>query len=542
MFMRLCLFLTLTSLVALPLPARAGADAAGSEPALLIRLRAIEGLVADAKHLATLVGKQEEAGQFEAIFKSQVNNGTLHGIDVTRPLGAYGIISPNVQDSTAVILVPVGNPQTILDFVKNFGVDARKGDDDVYTIQMPQLPVPLFIRFANDYAYVTARDKAGIAKDKLLPPAKVLPPEQADTVFAGFRLDQVPDFVKNLLIGQVEVKLAELQEKKTPGESEAQQALKVQLTKEIAKQFATFLNEGGAVAYRVNVDRKANKLAQELTVTPVAKSKLATTIADLSQSKSRFGSLARPDAALNLLVHMALPEDVREAVLKAATEGIRKGIEKETDATKQRHAKALFSLLEPSLKAGVFDGFASFRASTGGKRYSFVAGLKVPNGGEIEKTMRELAKEIPPAERGKLQLNAASAGAVAIHRIDAKPDENMLAAVGDGPMYFAIAPDAVFFAAGPEAVQAVKESVAAQPKAGSQVSLDLSFAQLAPLMALDKKQKGDPVAASLKAFTGANKANDKLRVVVEGGKSLRIRSEMDGPVITFFNLVEQQKK
>jgi len=61
----------------------------------------------------------------------------------------------------------------LLDLLGNFGMTPEKGDDGVYTVQAPLPPIPIYIRFANKYAYIAAQNKAAVAKESILEPTKV---------------------------------------------------------------------------------------------------------------------------------------------------------------------------------------------------------------------------------------------------------------------------------------------------------------------------------------------------------------------------------
>src|SRR5205807_1816153 len=111
-------------------------------------------------------------------------------------------------------------------------------DDGLYTAENTPLTVPLYIRFADKYAYLTVQDKSALDKDKLLPPDKVLPPDRPagsgvaaknverlpgdkvatvegpTVVSATIHIDQIPQGLKQAAITQFEQQLAVAKEKK----------------------------------------------------------------------------------------------------------------------------------------------------------------------------------------------------------------------------------------------------------------------------------------------------------------------------------------
>src|SRR5262249_55395832 len=161
----------LLALVLLPAPVRPEEDAKqkASSPALVIRLRSLDGILADLHYLATQVGKEEEAKQAEAMLKEKAGGDKgLEGIDTSKPIGLYLIAGPNGTDSYGAVMVPVKDEASLLKLLGNFDIKPEKSKDGLYTIKHEKLQVPVFFRFANGYAYVTAMNEAGIAKNKLL--------------------------------------------------------------------------------------------------------------------------------------------------------------------------------------------------------------------------------------------------------------------------------------------------------------------------------------------------------------------------------------
>ena len=63
------------------------------EPAIVVRLKSLDGLLADVKYLAQLAGKGEEAKQIDGIIESlPVKDGLAGtGLDTKRPMMLYGV-------------------------------------------------------------------------------------------------------------------------------------------------------------------------------------------------------------------------------------------------------------------------------------------------------------------------------------------------------------------------------------------------------------------------------------------------------------------
>jgi hypothetical protein len=536
MRVRLCALLTVLCLTAIP-----ARPAAAEPPALVVGLRSLDGLLADAKYLAGLAGREEEAKQFEGFFKVLTGPKGLEGIDTKKPLGLYGVIATNPGESTAVALVPIADEKAVLALLERLNLKAEKGTDGVYTVRPENAPVPVHFRFANQHAYVTALNKSALAPDKLLNPADVLPAGGTATLTASLHFSRIPDEVKQIALQQMKLHLAHLKDEKAPGEAAVRQEFKAQAVQELADRVTTLVKDGSELAFRYQIDPKASELSAQLTLTAKPSSKLAAAIAGFGQSKSLFAGALAPDAAMQGLVHFALPESAQKALAPVVDELIRKALAGEQDAQKREKAAKVLKALEPSLKAGEVDAALSLRGPTQGQLYAFVAGVKLREGDALDKVVRDLVKDLPKDEQAKIRLDAETAGPVKIHRIDVQKelDAETRQALGTNPFFFAIRPDALFLAGGEGGLGVLREALAAKAGAGPQVRFEMALARLAPVLA--KENKAAPKVAG-DVFTGADKGNDQIRLAVEGGPALTARVVLKAQVVKFFSLLEKSKK
>jgi hypothetical protein len=536
--------LTFLCLVAVPTPARP-ADAESSNPMVVVRVQSIETLLADAKYLAELGGKGEQAKQMDQMVKGLFDAKRLDGLDTKRPLYMYGTISANGFDSSVVALIPITEEKAVLSTLERFNLPAKKDDGGVYTVKLPNAPVDAYFRFAHKYAYVTARDKSIIDKEKLLPPAKLLAEGQGGTASALVRLDQVPPAVKEIAINQIELKLTEAQEQKPPGETELQHEFKVQAIKTVARQLTAVVNDGGDLTVRLDVDRKANDLTIDVALAGKPGSKLATEIAEMGRSKSLFAGLSGNHVAANLLVHAAMPEDLRKALEPVIDEGIRTGLEKEQDAAKRAEAAKVLKALTPSFKSGDLDFAFRLLGPDKENHFSVVAAVKLKEGDEFDKAVRNLVKILPEADRAKIALDAESAGEVKIHRVDAQKnyDEKARKLFGQSPGYMAIRDDAFLVAIGPGGLSALKDALAAKPQPAPQLQLDISLTRLILAIAVDKNNHDVQQAAKVVRQRGGDaKANDQIHVSVQGGKALKLHVTLNADAVKLLALLGNKGK
>jgi hypothetical protein len=515
-------------------------------PTLVVKVRSIDGVIADVKYLAELAGQGAQAKQqIDGVLQKVLPKG-FQGIDTHRPLGLYGTIDDSLQDSTGVILIPVSDEKAFVDLIEQVTHSKpKKEDDGTYEFTPDNSPVSIYFRFAHKYAYVTGRNKTPIDKTKLLPPETVFGTETKDTIAATFNLDRIPDAIKQIVLGQIEVRLADIEEQKPRGDNPEEkiraQGAKVG-AKAAAKGISTLINDGLALSIRLAVDRDAKTLVAEASLSGKPESHLATALAGFGRTQSLFAGLLDPDAAVNLLAHGSLPADLHKAVDSLIDDIGAKALAQERDPGKRSEEEKVLKVLAPTLKAGELDAAASVRGPSASNHYGVVAGLKVQDGLAIQKTLRDLLPKLPEADRDRIKLDAEQAGDVAIHRIEPGKDYDKEARqkFGDHPFYLAFRQNAVLVSMGEGGLEALKQALTAAAAAAPPLQIDLSVARLAPLMG--KSHKGDPKEAAAKAFAGAGHGKDHVRISLQSGQALKLRLEMNTAVLQFIRLLDNPGK
>lgn len=502
-------------------------------PTFVLRLKSIDGLLGDVEFLAAAAGKENEAAQFGGLVRGQKGPKGIFGIDTTRPIGMYAKLSQDLLSSASVVLVPISDQDALLSQLAMFGIQPNKDKDGSYSLAFPGLPVQVHFKFANKYLYLTAPTKEALAADKLLNPSEVLPANDKSLVSGVWNLDQIPDNLRQMILQQFDNALSLEKNKKQPGENETQRKVRVQTIDAFGQQFAAVIKEGGRLELHVNVDQKGKELTADISFAGAAGSSLAKSIAELGRSQSLFGGLVQPNAAVSILVHLGLPDAVRQALAPAIDEQIGKDIAKEKDAAKRALAEQLLNAIKPSLKAGELDGLVQLSGPSSGGNYDLVAALKIKEGAKVAAALRTVANALPAAEKALIHLDAEKAGTVSIHRLDAqsKYDAQAKALFGDNPVYVAVLPEAVLLSGGPKGLDNIKAAAALTPKSAPQFSLAFSMRGLAPLIAHDKKNAA-AVPAAEKAF-GTGKDNDTIVVTVQGGTELKARVVVKTPVLRF---------
>jgi hypothetical protein len=513
-------------------------------PAVIVRVKSIDGLLEDGSYIAKLLGFEEEAKQADGFLHALLGEKGSEGIDPRRPIGAYGSVSEDVRNSVGAVMIPIGEEKAFLDLLERFNVQTKKNDDGTYTVTPPAIPVPLpiFMRLANKYAYVTVQNAANLAPERLLAPADVFGTEPLKTLSASFFFDRVPADVKDFVMGGLDMRLAEEQGKEQPGETKVQKTLRIEILKELSKHAAMLIKDSGRLDVVVNIDKAAGEVTADLNMSGRKGSQLATAISGMGQSKSVSAAVPGAGAAWVMSAHIILPESIRKALEPVIDEAIAKMIS-DADEKGREHARTLLTVLTPTLKSGDIDLAMGLHGPTGDKRYTIVAGLKVKQGNEIETAVRGIVAKIPEAERVIFKLDADSAGSTKIHRLDAQfaYNEQSRKYFGSNPILFGVTPELFVAAVGPDASKAVKQGLATQPVTGSLLQLDMGMARLIPFIQESPSQNNvspeELEKAAKEAFGSDGKDSDSIRFMVSGGERLTVRASVKASAIKFFGKI-----
>jgi hypothetical protein len=533
-------FLALACLVCVPAVRADDAKATKkAAPALVVRIRSLDSIIDDIRYLAPLVGQEEQAKQGIDLLKEQNTHKGQDGIDTKKPMGGYVFAGENGTDSYGAFMLPVKDENTVLGILESKGFKVEKGKDGLYSIKDSRIKVPIFFRFADGYAYISPLSELGIAKNKLLKPADVLPESETALATAVIRLDQIPDGIKEVGLGQLGLRLADIREQHAEKATPAQRDLIDKTSKEANAQLKSIVNEGRELTIRIDVDQKKNDVGLSISFDAKPDTKLASDIADLAKRSSLFAGLAGKDSALSFLISYALPERLQKALGPAVDEGIKTVLEHAQDDTHKQLAEKLLKVLAPSVKAGEIDAAVELRGPSPKKHYTLVGGIKLKNGEEVEKTLKEIITGLPEQVRDMVKFDADKAGGTPIHKVDFEHfmDDNARTIFGNGALYVALRSNALYWSGGEDGLEAMKSALSAQPGATGALKLNLSLANLAPLMVKD--QPG-AVKAAADAF-GKNPGQDKIQFTVTGGNALKAEIHVKAAVLKFFASIAEAR-
>jgi hypothetical protein len=535
--------LALAGLVLLTGAVRSADEAESSfKPAILVRVKPIDELIADARYLVKQAGREEEAKQFEQMLKAAKKGSKgLKGIDTKKPIGLYGSPAAQLPRSQAVLLVPIADEKTFLDFLENVDLKPEKDDTGLYTLTLPVSPFPVQFRFANGYLYGTAKfsEKGSLpANDKLPLPATVLA-GGGGLLSVTVNIDRIPMQLRELGITGSSTELDKLKDQAPLGESEAHKKFREAVLEEAAVQFKSVLTDGGAVMFKLDVDREKNDLSLSFSFGAKEGSSLAKNIAHLGTAKSVAAGIIGSSAAIDGLLHLSLPENIRKALGPLVDEGFKKALDQQ-DAGARELLTPLADALKATAKHGALDFGVSVRGPAKNGKFTFVAGARVQHGDAIEKAIKDVVNKLPEEVKKPIKLDVAEADGVQIHRITPDPDHvksEVKAMFGEGPVYVAIRKDALIVTLGENALDAIKEAIASKAKAAKIAHVEVSLRQVAKQMTAEHPTAPE---AAKKAFK--EEGSDKVRLSVTGGNQIEVKLNVKGAIIAFAALLDKAKK
>jgi hypothetical protein len=476
--------------------------AASPDPALIVRVQPVERLLADAKFLAGRVGGAAAVDKLDAGIAEMVGREGLAGtgLDLRKPIGLYGVAAAELSPANFVSLVPVADEKAFVGFLERLDVKADRLGPGLFTLTGESLPEPVFLRFANGYAYLAMRDRGAIAPERLVAPGRVFVGDDPSLASAILNFDRIPEPVRKRGAFQLTMfnGLAALAgligQTKGDNDSGLERDLDVAQLRAAARWGSQLLTYGREASVRVNFDRSSGEVSVAFGGEGRPGTPLAKAITAIPTTKSLFTGLVRPDAAGNVLVCSTLLAEQRETFIKALMFGA-EAIGADLDVGDELRAPLgkLMEALTPTVKGGLFDAGASLRSPTKDE-FAVVAGLRIKDGKKVEAALRDVFKSLPEGEQKKLKLDVFKSGGVLVHEYQmfAEADPMTKSIFGDGPLFFAVREDAVILAFGPDGRKLLEDALAgAKEQPAPVTTLDFSVKRLSKLVAtLDEDTGG----------------------------------------------------
>jgi hypothetical protein len=527
------------ALAAVLSPGRATAQKM-TEPTVEVRLRSVNDLLERGEYVAGLVGQEEPVKQAREFLKQLSTEGKgIEGIDPKRPFGAYAVLTPDVQDSPVVVMVPIADKDRLLAALKErLGITPEKADGGALKVHVPLIN-ELYIAFANGYVYVSPQAKA-LDPKQLIDAKAFFAKDDGAVASVVARIDRVPDQLKGFVSSQLELMLNQ-ERKKGPARNAAEAKVKEILFDAIAGGAKTLVDDAKEVSLKVFIDPKSDDLSIEASLSAKDGSTLSKNIAAMAGKTSLPAGIVAaggtPVGKGN--VKVGLTPDLKTRLAAAADEVIAELV-KQANPNERELAKRVLTTFAPTVKAGELDAAIALTGPNAKGQYGAIAAVTVKDGEEIVKLAKDMAMFLP-ADAAEVSFDVEKVGKFSLHKVVLKfADEEFEKVVGTKNVWIATSNDCVV--ASVEADGAViRKAVTAKPAPVAVFSGDLAAAKLVPLVG--QKLKPDEIKAMLKDAFGDGPAagQDAVTISVTGGDRLTARIKTKGKVLRLMSSFDQFK-
>ena len=474
---------------------------------IVVTAKSVAELSDDLEYLIkAVVPKDEPMVQAALDALGQVKSGAvLKGLDRSRGFGLAVTLPKNFgagEPPSIIAAVPVSDLGQFVDSLKDLGlaVDDQPGVAGFsHKVTAPNGIPPLFVVQSKGYAFFSLVPD-GAARIKAMDPTSWKPNGRAETaVSAKIRLSEVPDALKDQVLNQVEADINQKNQRE-PGEKDNDFQARLAGQKVTLDVFKSLIRDGDEIALDLDLDRKTSELALELAISARPNTTMAKALLALHGRRSRFQGLSK-DAAIGAWANLPVAQELRGGISNAFDQAMKVSLRAGGSEEEKKFFTRLGEFLKPNWTAPDIDlGFAiqeTSPAGPGAPGFVMLGGMKVQNGREFERLIREGAAKNGMGKDVKMTFDVAKApDGTAIHQANApfgKDDAELAKRFGKATFFFAFRDDAVlasFGESGLAPLQRVIERFSSPRAAGwdEPVSVVIHAASLGRFAAKDEDE------------------------------------------------------
>jgi hypothetical protein len=511
--------------------------ARAAEPTVELRIKAIKDLLPLAEYLGDLGGQAEQAEQGAKFVEAMAGKkGVIEGIDITKPIGFYASMTPAVIDSPMVVLVPVGDEKAFLNLLTGkLNLAPEKGENDIYTVNIPNVPPKVYFKFHKGYVCVTVHNKSALEGDAILDPKDFFAKPESAILALTVHLGRIPAEVRKTVLGQIELKLAD--EKAKPANTPVEEKAKAIALDATYSGIAALLNDGRTASLKLNIDPKSDDIGLSFSLDGKDGTDLRSLLSSAATRKAVAPLAATKDAILSLAINLQVPEGMKKKYGELVDLLIAQGLEN-AKGNDRDGVKKVFEALEPSMKSGVFELGASFVPTAEGK-HEFLTAFRVASGKGIESLAKEFAPFIPEGQ-AKIKFDVEKVGSAALHEIVPPANDMAEKLFGKSSVWLTTADDLFVVGYAPSGSAAKK--LAATPAGSTPIaSFEASVARLMPLAEPNTKPEIFKVLTQEVFADGKTAGKDTIKLLVTGGESLKVEFTIKGRAAKFLALLQKKK-
>jgi hypothetical protein len=422
-------------------------------------------------------------------------------------------------------MVPVKDEPSFLGIVARLAGKTSPGPEGVTQFEIPSASGAVtkgFVRIFNRYAYVTRSDHTLLSLNRIPGSDQFGANDSAAFLSARLFIDRIPESMRRQAIDGVR-QVRTVLDGGPQGSTPVWAITAIQLfllggpTLQLLPFAESAIRDGQELTFNLRYDRKHLDLQAEANLTPKAGSELTRLVAPLKPPTSYFSRLVNPAMAGRGILRSTFPDGVRNQ-LATQMQGASTYLA-QADAVWGKFAAGIVEGLIPTVREGEFDLAVGLSEPGKDEHYGAVAGLRINDGVGVVKAFREAVKTLPQNEHAQFKLDVATVGGVKVHQVPPLPAA-LKPIFGDPRMYVAISQDRVIVGLGDGGLALLEKGLKAMPQPLSQCFVDVSAANLVPLVTKIDADAGK----KFKTFLGTEIDHVPLLAIsIEGGSTLRVR-------------------
>ena len=443
--------------------APAPADLRGGDgPTLVVQTSPIDAALEKVNTLAKMMvppGSTLKPTDFKEMAREQ-----FPGVDLKRGIGLYATLKDPIFASEAVLLVPVSDGDAFVKTLQHLGVVYREGKE-YDALEIPNVPVPVYLTFADDYAYLSVTSSAPLEPKNRLRPAAVISPEEKAILTLRVRIDRVPDSLKEFALAQLD-SVAGMIANPPPGAAPTAWMKVLRPYLEWATRFYKDLfRDGRELAYRYDLDPKKAELIVDATIEAKEGTELARRFNAIKPTTNAFAALAGEDDVGQVLLSLPLSEPEFKKVFANLTELVMDEAQKEGPEELSKMYAAFRAGVLRTIDGGDADLAAAVRGPDKDGHYTVVGAVSFKDTSALAAEWRKAAAKLPADLKGVFKFDVAKAGDVAVHEaaVGDKLPLEVVRTFTQSSVYYAFAPDAIYVSFGAGAPEALKRAIEVKP-------------------------------------------------------------------------------
>ena len=507
-------------LVAMPLAATHAQD----KPVAVVSISPVKKILSDTQYLAD-AANQSDFGRMAAIMSAPFTQ----GIDKTRPIGV--VLMTDGQQFKPFGFIPVSDFDSLLLIVKEqFGPPQDMGDD----IKLLATPVPLFVKKAGDWAYVSNdMETLGTVPEDPAAMLKTLPTEY-DLAVQAYPAN-IPELYRTMFLEQIKEGVR-LSLQQLPDETDEEYAArKAQLNAQM-DEINKFFTDTSELTIGWNVDAAQEGTYLDIVYTANEGSDLAKQVELSKGLTTEYSGFTSDSAAVSLQMTSKLGEEDIEKVAKQINDVRDQAIrqlesEGELEGDELESAKKIVDLLVDTgvetIRTGSID--SAMMLDFPGDKLMMVAGMHVADGARVEDGFKEMAKLLESEEDfPAVKWEAESYQGIRFHVMEIPLKDSPASAkevLGDKPVFvLGVGERSVYFAVGTDAIAQLKKAIDTSLSGTPEVSPSKLHIAMLPLLKIMQKYDDKNKAAVDAAIGVLTPDNDKLLATTEvNGLQVRTR-------------------